>query len=393
MITLEEVEKLRSIHSDEPVILSLYLPVPLDPAGLRNLPAVARELIESAFAQAGRESGPDRDAVAALVAAHARDWLGHTAAIFACGGLGLREVVLLPGGHVGHAVLGRAPCVRPLLAAVQRSPAHLIAVVDRRHAWLLSVTAGHAETIMRTEAPSAGPPGFGGWQGRDSYRVQHRMIQHDRHHHREMAEILTRQMADDPRRPVVVGGQAESVGHLVRAMPPRVRAAFAGSFAADLHTLTAARAQELAKPVIDRWCARGEEAITAAVFGVVPAEHRALGVAACLAAASAGAVSLLLLRDDAQVPGFACGRCGALTTDWAGSPAASCTAGCPDRGAAGWPVPDLLELLADRVLADGGEVLTVRSAPADVAARLRYPVLGTNGPGSGTNGSWPGRAG
>jgi hypothetical protein len=384
MITLEEVEKLRGIRSDEPVIFSLYLSVPLEPAGLRNLPALARELVEAAAARASRQAGPDRDAIAALVAARGRDWLGHTAAIFACGRLGLLEVVLLPGGHDGRAVLGRAPYVRPLLAAVQRNPAYLIAVADRRHAWLLSAAAGQAETIMRTEAPPAGPPRFGGWQGRDAYRVQQRMIQHDRHHYGEMAEILARQVTGDPRRPVVAGGPAESVGHLVRAMPPRVRAAFAGSFAADLHTLTPARAQELAGPVIDRWSARREEAITAAVFGVAPAEHRAAGLAACLAAASAGAVSLLLLRDGAQVPGFACRRCGALTTD---------PAGCPDRGTGAQPVPDLLELLAGRVLDDGGQVLAVRSAPADVAARLRYPARGTNGPEPATNGSVPARAG
>jgi hypothetical protein len=71
MITLEEVEKLRGIRSDEPAILSLYVPVPLDPAGLRELPARARELAEAAAVQAGRAAGPDRDAVAALVAARA----------------------------------------------------------------------------------------------------------------------------------------------------------------------------------------------------------------------------------------------------------------------------------------------------------------------------------
>lgn len=378
MITPEEVEKLRGIRSDEPEIFSLYLPVPLDPAGLRNLPALARELIEAAAARAGREAGPDRDAIAALIAAQAREWLGHTAAIFACGRLGLFEVALLPGQHDRGAVLGRAPSVRPLLAAVQRDPAYLIAVVDRRHAWLLSVAAGQVETIMRTEAPSAGPVGFGGWQGRDAYRVQHRTIQHDRQHYAEMAEILARQVTSDPRRPVVAGGQAESMGPLVRAMPPRVRAAFAGSFAADLHWLTPVRAQELAGPVVDRWCARREEAITAAVFGVAPVEHRAIGLGACLAAAGAGAVSLLLLRDGAQVPGFACGRCGALTPG---------RASCPDCGATAEPVPDLLELLAGRVLDDGGQVFAVRTAPADVAARLRYPAPGTNGPESATNGS------
>ena len=364
MITLEEVEKLRAIRSDEPAILSLYLPVPLDPAGLRELPARARELTEAAAAQAGQAAGPDRDAVAALVAARGRDWLGHTAAIFACDSLSLLEVVLLPGEHAGQAAFGHAPCVRPLLAAVQRCPAYLIVVADRRHAWLLSVTAGQAETIMRTEEPPQAPPRFGGWQGRDAYRVQHRAIQHDRDHYRQVAGILARQAASGRGRPVVAGGHAESVGQLVRVMPPRVRASFAGSFAADLHTLTAAGARELAGPVIDRWSARREQEATAAVFGAGSGEHRAVGLGACLGAVQAGGISLLLLRDGAQAPGWACDRCGALMTE---------RAGCPHRGEAVQPVPDLLEPLAGRVLDDGGQVLAVRRAPADVAARLRYP--------------------
>lgn len=39
MISYADVEKLRSLRAPEPAVLSLYLPVPLDPAGLRG-PAV-----------------------------------------------------------------------------------------------------------------------------------------------------------------------------------------------------------------------------------------------------------------------------------------------------------------------------------------------------------------
>lgn len=365
MITMAEAEKLRSIRADEPVILSLYLPIPLDPAGLRSLPALARDLIEAAGAQAGREARGDADTVQALVADRSQAWLGHTAAIFACGELGLLEAIPLPGEYGPRAVFTRAPYIRPLLAAMQRCPAYMIAIVDRRHAWLLSVAAGQAETILRTEEPPAGVTGFGGWQGRDAYRVQHRTIQRDRHHYQQVADALARQMAGGEFRTVIAGGHAESVSHLVRAMPSQVRAAFAGSFAADLHTLTPAKAQELARPVIDRWTAHRELEISTGIFAETSAEHRAVGLAACLEAVGAGAVSVLLVREGASVPGFLCRRCGALTT---------ARAGCPDWGTAAQPVPDLLELMVGRVLDDGGEFVAVRSAPADVAARLRYPA-------------------
>lgn len=381
MIMLAEVEKLRGTRVSAPEILSLYLPVPLDPASARGMPSLARELTEAAQEQAGHGVGADLDAVLGLVDARSREWLGHTAAIFACGRLGLLDVQLLPGRQGPLGVLGRAPYLRPLLAAVQRAPAYLIAVVDRRRGWLLSVTAERTETIMQFEEPPAGTAGFGGWQGRDSYRVQHRMIERDRHHYRQVAALLARQATRGAGRPVVAGGHAESVGHLVRALPPSVRACFAGSFAADLHTLTPARAQELAGPVIDRWSARREREVAAAVLGPSSAGRRAVGVTACLAAAATGAISLLLMRDGALVPGLACDRCGALSADGPG---------CGHGATAVRPVPDLLDLLAGRVLDDGGQVLAVRDAPAEVAAQLRYPVAraraGTNDPEPATMG-------
>ncbi len=41
MISHADVEKLRSIRAPGPAVLSLYLPVPLDPAGVRDLAARA----------------------------------------------------------------------------------------------------------------------------------------------------------------------------------------------------------------------------------------------------------------------------------------------------------------------------------------------------------------
>lgn len=74
---------------------------------------------------------------------------------------------------------------------------------------------------------------------------------------------------------------------------------------------------------------------------------------------------MLLIPEEGLVPGFVCGRCGALSVT--GSE-------CPDWGAAAQPVADLLEEMADQVLDDGGQVIVVRALPT-VAARLRYALL------------------
>jgi hypothetical protein len=58
MIGSADVEKLRAICAPEPAVLSLYLPVSLDPAELRELPARAGDLIASAAANATPASSP-----------------------------------------------------------------------------------------------------------------------------------------------------------------------------------------------------------------------------------------------------------------------------------------------------------------------------------------------
>ena len=105
----------------------------------------------------------------------------------------------------------------------------------------------------------------------------------------------------------------------------------------------------------------------------MPAEPAAalavVGLRACLAAVNAGPVETLAVPYDGLVPGYECGRCGALGL------AAEC---CPDWGTAALPVPDLIEEVVSRALEDGGQVLVVHDAPGGTAAwAASSPVPGT----------------
>jgi len=108
---------------------------------------------------------------------------------------------------------------------------------------------------------------------------------------------------------------------------------------------------------------RHAQRLAAEILRAAPAGLAAIGLAECLAAVNAHAVDLLVVPDDGLVPGFACGRCGALAT---------APDGCPDWGTAPQPVPDLIEEMVARTLEDDGEILAVRDAPFQVAARLRF---------------------
>jgi Bacterial archaeo-eukaryotic release factor family 10 len=371
MITIAEAGKLGAVHAVHPGVLSLYLAVPMDPAELRSLPARADDLIEaaeSAVGGRGHVAEQDRSSVREKLEISARDWLGRTVAMFACADAGLFEAFPLPCRLPDRAMLGIRPHIRPLLAAVQRCPAYRVAVVDRRHAWLFHIAGEETQTVTAPVAPSVRDTSFGGWYGLEAYRVQQRVAQLARHHYRDTAAMLEKAMAHGEPEPLVIGGHDEGIRQLLASLPPGVRERFAGSFAADTRTLTPARVRELAAPLVARWAEQTAERLAEQVADMPPGGLVATGLRACLAAVNACAVHTLIVPDDGLVPGYECGRCGALSVD------ADC---CPDWGTAALPVPDVIEEMVTRTLEDGGQVCPVHDGLSRTVARLRFPVAGT----------------
>jgi len=129
--------------------------------------------------------------------------------------------------------------------------------------------------------------------------------------------------------------------------------------------MTPARVRALAAPVIENWANRRDQQLT----GQITSEHlgglAATGVNACLSAVNLRAVEMLVVPIGGLIPGFACGSCGMLGSE---------PGTCPHRPPAVRPVPDLLEEMTVAVREDGGEVVAVYDPPADVAARLRFPL-------------------
>ena len=368
MITLAEAGKLGAVHTVHPGVLSLYLAVPLDLAELRSLPTRADDLIEAAESAAGgcgHIAERDRSSVREKLQLSGRDWLGRTVALFACADAGLFEAFPLPRRLPDRAVLGIRPHIRPLLAAVQRCPAYRVAAMDRRHAWLFHIAGEEAQTVTAPVAPGVRDTSLGGRYGLETYSTQQRVTQLARHHYRDTATMLDRAMAQGEPEPLVIGGHDEGIRQLLASLPPGVRERFAGSFAADARSLTPARVRELAAPLVARWAEQRAERLAEQLASMPPGGLAATGLRACLAAVNACAVHTLIVPDDGLVPGYECGRCGALSVD---------ADSCPDWGTAALPVPDVIEEMVTRTLEDGGQVCPVHDGLSRIAARLRFPI-------------------
>jgi len=371
MISRAEVDKLLEVRAPGPSLLSLYVQLPLDPAELRGLPAHVGELLALAARDgpgvpaAVRVGAAEARAVRGLLASHARDWLGHTVAIFACAELGLAEAMPLPCQLQERAVLATRPHVRPVLLAIQRCPAYRVTVVDHRHAWLFSIADGQISTAALPLAEGMRSHGFSGWYGLQAHRVNERIIQLARHHYRDTAALLEQASRASEAEPLIIGGHQDTIPQLLAVLPPGLRDQFVGSFVADPHTLTPAKVRDLASGVIRDWRTGQDQRIVAEFLGEPPDGRTVTGLSACLAAANRHAIQLLLVPAGGLVPGYACQRCGALS---------STGDGCPHGAAESLAVPDLIEEVAVATLGDRGQVETLPDPPGGIAARLRYPL-------------------
>ncbi len=369
MITRTEADKLRTMRAEAPAVLSVYLAVPLDLAEHRGLPLRARELIKAA-ARTSRPRAAVRDAdveaVSRAVDARGHEWLGHTVAIFACADLGLFEAVPLPGSLTERAVIAARPFTRPLLAAIQRNPAYRAALIDNRHAWIFAISGDEIQTVAERTGGGVPSQSFAGWYGLQGYRMQQRIMTLAKRHFTDTVKILER-TADGATRPLVLGGHESEINQFIGALPRQVADAVAGSFHADLATMTPARVRELADPVIARFQAATEARLVDDVLAGPAGTSVVRDLDGCLAASRSRAVAELILPDGELIPGYACDRCGTLS-------AGSAQCDCPDPAASCREVPDVLDELASQTLDSGGEVSSVRTAPFAAAARLRFGV-------------------
>lgn len=368
MITDADLAELRAQRATNTPIISIYFNVPVDIADHRGMLTRARELIKGAPDDWPREQPAvgetEINSVIDAIDAGSLDWLGHTVAIFACAELGLFEAKPMPGRADDLAVVAPRPYLRPLLATVQRNPAHQVAVIDAKHAWVLAISDDEIATLAERTGMALPSPAFAGWYGLEAYRIQHKMIKLAKQHYRDTIGLLSR-TEDGTGRPLVLGGHEMQINQFLTLLPPGVRQRVAGSFSVDLQTATPARVRELAAPVIARWTESAEAQLVDEMLNEPPEVAVITSLADCVKAVRSRAVSKLVLADGQMVPGCACEECGAVGIGDAGCD-------CPDQACQ--PVPDVLDELSSQALASGGEVTAVRDAPFTAAARLRFQL-------------------
>jgi peptide subunit release factor 1 (eRF1) len=290
--------------------------------------------------------------------------------LFACGALGLREILPLRVPVENLFAVGDTPHLRRLAELAEETPATLVVFVDAESARLIQLRADGVGREVALEREVPGHHRQGGWQLIAQSRYQRHIQAHRDQHYDAVAAAVTDLVDGHGVERIVLAGEPRAVAIFQQHLEGRIAQLVAGSVAGARHESSSAfvaRATAL--------LGRGLEGRAGATLDAVLTEaakggRATAGVDAVLDAAGRGAVYRLYLLRSFREAGRQCVACGALQRGAA--------AACRLCRAATKEV-ELGEALVQRALATGGSVETAEvhaelGRAGGVAALLRYPV-------------------
>jgi peptide subunit release factor 1 (eRF1) len=294
----------------------------------------------------------------------------HGVVLFACGALGLREVLPMRVAVDDLFIVADAPYLRRLVELLEDVPSTLVVFVDGESAQLIQLRRDGVgrEVTLASEVP--GHHRQGGWQLIAQSRYQRHIQQHRAQHFDAVAGAVTDLVDDHGVERIVLAGESRTVAVFQKHLEGRVARLVAGTVAGARHETSSAFV-ERARGLLGLKEGDEDAAAVEAVLTEAAKGGRAVaGLEGVLDAAGRGAVHRLYLLKTLKEPGRACAGCGAIQP---GSGAA-----CRVCGAAAKEI-ELGEALVHRVLATGGSVETVAiheelRRAGGVAALLRYPL-------------------
>ena len=292
-------------------------------------------------------------------------------ALFACESAGLRELLRFRVPFANAFAVEDTPFLAPLGAAVQQTPATLVASGTPATARLMHVSReGLGEEVtLQTDMPGHHSRGDE-WVQFAQSRYERHIREHRGRHFTAVAESLGQLIEAHGVERIVLAGEPKNLSALRRELPPRIAAHIVGDVSAARHepsSVIAGRAVEL---ITHLDASSDVPAVDAVLTEAAKSRQAVAGMEETIEAVNRGAVRRLYVLRGVRGPASACPGCGALFPGVAED--------CRLCGKALQAV-ELGETLVRRVLAAGGTVETVEAhqrlaAVGGVAALRRYPL-------------------
>jgi peptide subunit release factor 1 (eRF1) len=373
-----EFDRLVQFRSTGAPVLSVYFDVPADPGELMGVHARVHSLLKpmhelatsNELTHAARESVRADIAKIEGLAERGAALLGRGVAVFACSSAGLYEEIVLAVHLRDRAIADETPYLRPLLAAVSPARRYLVVVVERGRSRFYDLFLQHLDEAADIIEPSTQRPGRPSEHDHDQRHVQNRAETLARKHYRATAEAAEGLMQKTGAEFLIVGGHQETVSEFGEMLPKDLQRRVVGTFVIDPKSMTLANVREHAQPFVDEYERAERVQLVANAYERIGLGGKgAIGLAWCLLATAEKAVDVLLVHDDSEASGRVCDNCG-----WLGLAGGE----CPVCGLATRATPDVIDDMAEAVLAAGGRVEHVYDDTQlehdIVGALLRFPV-------------------
>ena len=334
---------------------------------------LAEEIKKTREAGASAHLGADLDWIAQqgeAIVGQARDPDAWGVVLFACGLLGLREVLPVHAPVWDLFVIAEAPFVRRLAEVLDDMPSTLVVFVDAESARLIQLRADGVGPEVRLESVVHGHHRQGGWHLLAQSRYQRHIQAQQGRHFDAVAAAITELVDEQGTERIVLAGEHRAVAVFEKHLEGRIARLVVGRVTGT-RVEPAGMLAERARAALEFHEGTAEATDVDRVLTEAAKDgHATAGVAATLAAAARGAVRRLYLLKTFSEPGRQCEICRAV------QPGTNAT--CHACGGATKAV-EIGEALVERVLVTGGTVVSVDAHAAlaragGVAALLRYPL-------------------
>lgn len=320
----EQIERLTKLRTDKHWIVSCYLKLePSDRARGRyrvKLKNRARRTLD-ALPRLGLDRA-SLDAVARdleKIQTHLHDPSvlpgARGVAIFACGAIGLFEVIPMPVVYRSRLGVDRAPLVRELAAVEDEIGRILTAVVDRTGARFFEVTAYRATELTSLRADSTrgskytGDDGSGGW-GEHTYN--NRIREEKQRHYEQVARSLFTFDRAKPAHGIVLAGVGTDAGAVKPFLHSYLADRLIGTTKLNPKALDEHEVHEATLETRAGHERETERRLVEELKEKVGSRWAINGIKPVLNALARGQARVLLVSSDEAVPGFRCSDSGRL---------------------------------------------------------------------------------
>jgi peptide chain release factor subunit 1 len=366
-------------HRDGHPVVSLY--VDLDPERFATPPARSSQ-IRSLIDQAVREARADDtlshdDRVALLEDLERLDVFLHSPdapfkgaralAVFCSGPDGLFETIPLSRPVPGRVVVGAHAHVEPMLAVLQERR-WLVALVNRREAWLWAGSPDRLQQHERVSDSVHGRHEQGGWS---QARYQRSVEKDVDDHLRNVAGEIERHWRAERLDRLAVGGPQETVPRLLELLGDDLRAHLASErIDVDLSEVGERHVREAVERVVEADDRRTErELLDRLAEGAGGGGRATMGLDDTVEALNERRVAHLLIDPGLEGQALRCPACGLLVLEADGS--------CPADGSPLRKVKDVREAVVEAAVVQDAAVTLVRhhedlQRVAGIGALLRF---------------------